>query len=228
MSFWDFLNWLWSVATRVLDWFSDQFTYFFDRVANFWLHVWSVADTVLDIVWNWIEDKANSIYSSVSSWIDAVYNWISELANGIYSWATDRFDSLISYVSDWVSNLWRDVTDFINQVYSTVSDWIGTAISNVIDFISPLFTQVDNLWDTISPFIPVLPRIVLITEINILSRLLDLAENGYATLRLFLDDPAKFILSMLINKLLPFLADEIGLALGSEEAELPDRNNPAG
>ena len=225
MTLWEFLTWLWYQAAKALDWFGDEYHTFRDKLANFWYYLGRLASDVYHTVSSWISEAYNDLKAEVSGWYEGLSDWINSIYGTIAGAIADVKDWFQAVVSPWIDAIWNDLTSWVNNVITgiyqginDISGWVSLQIDNLVSDFTGL----------IHPLLPLVAendKLFTLTEANFFSRLLDLIQDGYSELRLFLDHPSGYILNRIVDKGLDFIGELIAYGLGSEEVELPDKRD---
>ena len=225
MNLWEFLTWLWYQAYKALDWFGDQYNAFRDKVANFWFYLGSLARDIYDTVSSWISDTYDNLKGEVSGWYDGLVAWIDSIYGTIEGAIAEVKAWFEAVVSPWISSIWDDLSSWINGVISDIYQGINDLSGWVSIQIQDLASDFTELIHPILSLTPELNKIFTLTETNFFSRLLDLIQDGYEELKLFLDNPTGYILNRITDKGLDFIGELIAYGLGAVESELPDKQD---
>lgn len=221
MTFWDFLNWIFSQAVKVYDWFSDGYWTLRNAASSAWdwASQWA----------NWAYNQARIFvieqYNRLSAWVIDQWNYLSgritELWNSLYNniiyyynlaqaWVTDRvaeartyFTGLYQSISAWVEERinWLDVQTRL------IRDQISASVNQLLLPFQPLKDNIGKILDLVSP-----------TNLGKIKIFLD---NLYNNLSKFATDPIGFILGIIWPSAVTFFCYVIGYGLGSVEAQLP-------
>jgi len=221
MSFWEFLNWLWGVAYKVLDWFSDVYYTFRDLLGNFWYYLSIVVDGIYTTITGWIDSIYEWVSHQIRYWYDTLTAFIESTADSIWSTITGWIDDL----SQWIENLFNLVRTESSMLIQGLSAWVVEQLSYLTVWIIDQVQEIQtSLFTTFQPLLALLGeegKLLIITDIPFFSRLLILVQDGFKELSDLFQDPLGYIFSKIGDDILDFLGEKIGLALGTEEAELP-------
>ena len=220
-----FLAWIYDQATKVYDWFSDRY----------WSFVYS-----LSIVWDWVTHQIDIARKAIEAWVKSITDGISAWAQGWFDWLLSKINEVIQWLNstiawyrDWVNGListvYNWVSSFVADQVKVITDWvtgglnyIGTQLTGYINSLrDSVYKDIGNLLSLYSQ----VSKLICLTDDNVLSRILHLVTDGFTTLQAFIANPLGFVFGILEAQFIHFLADQLGAALGTVQADLPNKQD---
>jgi hypothetical protein len=221
MDVWAFLNWLWGQIDKVLVWFSGQFWTWLSYLKDFfrWLDAYTTLIYNEAVTWasnaiNNVKAWATNLYNYLASLIAQIYDDATSYARQLYNRAIDYANSLIDAVTSYAVSLYHKALDAIQGVLDYLIAWAVGQIAAARDFIIHLF-------DPLLVLVPILSVLLLLTDKNIVTKLITFAQTIYGEVVAFFEDPLGFILGLIWTQAVTFFCFVLGYGLGSVNATLP-------
>jgi len=220
-----FLAWLLIQAAKVYDWFGDFYHEARTIITHVWEWVWHAAGEAFAWAKAWavgaIQDASAWLYEQLTAGIEVVKAFIDALIHGLQElreWVDAVRLELIGWVEDLLAASWQGFTAWVVSVTNGILGHLEGVIAGGLDWLSSLFNPLLPLSSQVS-------KLISLTDGNIFANLLHLAGDGYTGLVVFLDNPSKYILGGIQDHFISFLCERIARALGSVQAELPDKSD---
>ncbi|MEW5992944.1 MAG: M23 family metallopeptidase [Candidatus Zixiibacteriota bacterium] len=217
------LEWLVARWLSVYDWFGDAYWTYRGRVASLpatlyaiGLQIQSVYTTMLGAIWGRISEFYNAhilpYLRLLDSGIAQVRAGIGDLWNKINAQVIDYYDRLL---------VWRNrIIAWVKDTYDHIITGLRLIVEHITNQVIPtLLVKLDHLF----AFSPWLQSIRELLTPDWLRNFLVAWNKTKQTMTLIADNPAGYILGILEQYLLPFLAYALGYALGSTQYDLPPK-----
>lgn len=216
-----FLSWLYGIANAVYAWFGSQFYYYLNVVEN---------------VLNWIVDKANETYQNAITWAYARIRELNEDVNGLFDWVIYQFDNFKNSILEDLSNLYDWVVYQVNNIPLPDISWIEQRLNDFADWVNSIPDNLQNwVWERITEFqswvwdnfgwvrdaYDYLTGLFSSIPFDLFGMVNDFFTNDLPNIKLFLSNPAMFILDLLWPKIISALCFIIAHALGTIQDDLP-------
>lgn len=220
-----FLNWIYSQASKVYDWFGNSYYTAKNAAVNAWNWAVTKAGEAFQsaVDWAWTEINKARVYAA--GLVQQVYQSVVRIRDGLESdllafidWVQWKFSTLSDYASGLINNISDGIYDYIISVrgellsvLNGVREWLWSQVNDAFGWLVNLRERLVNL--------------VSVFTQERLNDLLSFLSNGLHTLTIFFQNPVVFILDVVQEHVLEFLAYVIAWSLGTTIYELPN-NKP--
>lgn len=217
-----FLNWVFAQANKVYDWFGSAYYTLKNAAAN---------------AWNWAVDRAREAYQNAINWSynqllsvkTTLTGSIAWLQQTVYTIRDGLMDDLSSFI-DWVTWKFNTLGDYasslVNQALSGITstiNWLTNNVQVLIDnAVNWVWSRVMEALDWVISLRDRLLNLVTVFTTDRLSALLAFLSTGLNTITTFFANPVVFILDVIQEHVLGFLAYVIAWSLGSTKTDLPN------
>lgn len=197
-----------------IDWLLDQIPLVWARLTETWNELVLFIITTGNNFILWWNDTVDHVTAQAT----IIFGHITTVKDAIYAYFVVVWDALISAIGTAVHNAKVTLNSKIANLRLTIVSWLDTVYAYIATqiniVISSLTTSINNVIASLQTWVN-----GLLTPINQLTTYL---FNGVTIL---IDRPVFFFTELLRMFFLTFILEEIGHALGAENATLPPKTN---
>ncbi len=216
-----FLSWLWAQASNVRAWFSSSFSSYLHTVRS---------------TWGWIVSKANDAYDRAVSWAWGQIYAVKLLITDARNWAGREIAAARSYASGlfapvwgWIISYYNYAVNYVNGQIAAIKVWVNNtltpALNNLRAWTSQQITnRLNDILNRYAWLTAIKDRLGILASTwtdNLLANTIDLVITQRANIKMFFQDPAGFILSLLWPRIIEYGSYAIAYALGTVTETLP-------
>lgn len=216
-----FIQWLFEQWTKVLDWFSDRYYDLRNRLGNLY-----------SIINSFVVDGYNLAVQYANDLLGRLFNTFYDLFNAVYRFANDRFNEVLNFVyrmKDDLIGFIRTERDYLYTTLVNVWDGVKADFNNLvnntkvylINFIIDLLKDHSDKFKDLLILIQLISKIKTLTEDKLLNKILLFFSQIMDKVVLFTNNPVKYILDILRDKIVSYLCYRIAEAMGTTIYELP-------
>ena len=165
---------------------------------------------LVDGVKSWVMTLVNNVLHTSGSLFASARTYAQLLVDSAKAFLLDRIDEVKIWLAQLDERLRSGATDFVNGLIAGVKDWTSAELSPILDELKKL-----------QEYLPILKNITALFSARNFSRLADMLDRMYGMLFNFIDDPIKFIYSLLKSTFTNFLCFALAYGLGTVEETLP-------
>lgn len=216
-----FLAWVFSQASKVYDWFGNAYYALKNAAVNAWN--WAVDrahEAFLDAIdWAWAQVQATKVHllgllAGLQQLISDVRNGLVEDLTSILDWVEWKFMTL----GDFASGLINQALDGVYALLANVQAWVESRLDQGLEWVRT------TLFSTFAWLLDIRERILDLISVftkDRLQALITFLTSGLGALTAFISNPVTFILDIIQDQILGFLAYVLAWSLGTTNNELP-------
>lgn len=217
-----FLNWLFSAASKVYDWFGSSYYSLKNAAANAWAWAVSQAQSAYQSAVNYILSIQSIISNTIKNYVDWLLTKINDLREGVIediAAFTDWVEWKINQVDQQIENAVQNAVTSYNNLDVTFSGLIEDAIQNATNWLQ---TWVLNNFEWVLPLRNAIQNLLSLLTPDTLDDIFKRLEAWRQALDLFFQNPARFVFDVLQPKFLEYFAYLLAWALGTTIYDLTD------
>lgn len=216
-----FLAWVFAQATKVYDWFGDQYNYDKQVVSSTWTWIQNAIGQAIQSSGSY----AWSLFTGAENDIRGLFDWVTYQINNLPQTLSGLVSSVETQVSAWFDVRLQDVWTFAQDLFNTAQTTIRVVQTDIQSWVNGLIpgiiasAQGALAWLTVIR--STLESLASLFTFGNISKVSKLLGDWWSTITLFLDNPVVFLLDLLEPVVLSFLDFVLAWALGTTENDLP-------
>jgi hypothetical protein len=219
----NFLNWVYSQANKIYDWFGTSYYTLKNAAANAWNWAVSQAQAAYNSAVIYVLSVKISILSTITTYVNWLQVKINDLRTNFYEdlidifdWVEWKFDQVRDLVNLYVSDAIGNISAVLNNIYDTVLGWIQETFDRLWTRVMDAFGWVLNVRDRIFALL----EYISLDKLQILYHFLN---TWLQAVILFFQNPLIFILDVIQERFISFLCYLLAWGLGTTKYDLPNK-----
>lgn len=220
MTFIQFLNWLYGVIYRVLDWFGDRFGIYLNILNTIDMLILAYVNGMRDIIVNWINpiianirQRATDLYNIAISYVNQKYND----AVGLYNGLVNQVNAILTAIQNWaitsINAVRNDLSVLAYNLYYDAKNFATSEVSNTRNWLLNTFNWMTPLTGFINP-------IILFFQPGNLAKVYQILNKDFSVINAFMSNPVGFMFDIATPYMLNTLGWIIAISLGHTKERL--------